>query len=212
MRKAVLSTCRASRAMSSRCAIARRRRSGCATKIEKLKGAWREAIEAFEQEKLSRAVTAALRYIGECRLLRLQHSNAQQLYELAKMQREAAEADRAEAAAALQRSAEENRRLTRENRRLRAELAGEDEWAEEKLARDLEWCEQYLGSQNPSEESAQASVRDAAWDEEAAEAEQAAHSERRQSRATMPPPPPRATVVPLSCVGGHQNVVRAWRV
>jgi hypothetical protein len=74
---------------------------------------------------------------------------------------------------------------------LRALNAGEDEWEKDKLARDIEWCEQYLASQNPSEQDAQAAVSDAAWDEAAAQAEMIRASEKfkRQSRAAMPPPP-----------------------
>eukprot|EP00966_Prymnesium_polylepis_P230196 5326435-Prymnesium_polylepis.1 len=97
---------------------------------------------------------------------------------------------RRDAEAALQRSATQNRLLQRENRRLRAQLAGEDEWAEEQLAADLLWCQQYLrGEAPPSELEAHVAVRDSHFDEEAGIAEMVANSEKRLARELMPPPP-----------------------
>ena len=119
-----------------------------------------ETTEAFEAEKRRRAATVQTHAVREAfgrELERMALKN-----ELAELQQQRAEAERAEAAAALQRSEDENLRLVKENRRLRALLAGEDEDAEEKLAADLEWCEQYLRSQYPSAEETVATVRDAA--------------------------------------------------
>ena len=183
-------------------------------KADELETAWQNAAEQLEVQKRLRAYETAIKSQLQVERVEADNKLLQAKYELAEFQRECAEAARVAAEEALQRSAAENRRLLREVRHLRSVVAGDDEWEDEedKLACDLEWCEQYLRGQNPSCEDAVAAVRDAAWDEASAESEMIAASNRRQSCAAMPPPLPRASVVPLSCVGTPHTVVRASRV
>ena len=162
-------------------------------KVEEMRRAWLEAADKYQGDKFERAARLAIRAVDALENLTERHALLKEVYNVTDLQCQLEKRKRCDAEAALQRSATQNRVLLRENRCLRAELAGEDEWAEEQLAADLLWCEQYLrGEAPPSELEAHAAVRDARWDEEAAIAEQRANSEKRRARELMPPPPARA--------------------